>query len=85
MQSVNLTPIVDYNKKKVEEVQVEELRVSLTEAVAVDPPHSADEILEMVQQKKKEQALPEAEIIKVSILDASYVTFSHPCVVSKLV
>lgn len=73
MQSVNLNPIVDYNKKKVEEVQVEELRVSLTEAVTADPPHSADEILEMVQQKKKEQALPEAEIIKVCLHTHQYV------------
>lgn len=62
--------IVEYNKKKVIEIQVEELRVALTEAVSSDPPLSPEEMEDMIQQKKKAHELPEAEIIQVFYIDS---------------
>lgn len=47
------------------EVQVEELRVALKDAVSADPPLTVEEMEDMVQQKKKAHELPEAEIIQV--------------------
>lgn len=44
---------------------MEELKVSLTEAINADPALSVDEIIEMVQQKRKEQELPDTEVIQV--------------------
>jgi hypothetical protein len=63
-QAAKLQPIVDYNKKKVTELQMEELKATLTEAIAQDPPLPVDEVLASVMTKKKEQQLPEAELVK---------------------
>ena len=58
---------MEYNKKKVTEIYMEELNLSLTEAINADPPLSVDEIIEMIQQKRKEQELPETEVIQVGL------------------
>ena len=46
---------------------MEELKLSLTEAINADPPLSVEEIIEMIQQKRKEQELPETEVIQVGL------------------
>ena len=79
LQAAKLEPVVDYNKKKVTEVQIEELKNSLTEAITADPPLPVDEILEMVQQKKKDQDLPDAEIVKARTLPPWRSHAQHIC------
>lgn len=58
---------MEYNKKKVTELYMEELKLSLTEAINADPPLSVEDIIEMIQQKRKEQELPETEVIQVGL------------------
>lgn len=64
-QAANLPEIVTYNKKKVTEVHMEDLKLNLTEAINSDPPLPVEEIIEMIQQKRKEQELPDTEVIQV--------------------
>ena len=70
---------MEYNKKKVTEVQIEELKNSLTEGITADPPLPVEEILEMVQQKKKDQDLPDAEIVKARTLPPWRSHAQHIC------
>ena len=69
MQEAKLGQLVEYNKKKVADTQLDELKTGLTEALATDPPLPEEEVAAMVTQKKAEQKLPETEVIKVR----------HPC------
>ena len=66
-QAAKLAPIVEYNKKKVTELYLEDLKTTLTEAIAQDPPLPVEEVLATVKTKKKEQQLPEAEVVKVRL------------------
>ena len=65
LQAADLPSIVAYHKKKVIEIQVEELRGALSEAVTSDPPAAVEEIQDMIEQKKKAHDLPQEEIIQV--------------------
>ena len=58
---------MEYNKKKVTELYMEDLKTGLTEAMNADPPLPVEEIIEMIQQKRKEQELPETEVIQVGL------------------
>lgn len=56
---------MEYNKKKVEELHLQELKASLGETIAADPPLPVSDAISLVQDKKKEWALPDIEITKV--------------------
>ncbi len=56
---------MEYNKKKVEELHLQELKASLAETIAADPPLPPADAITLVQDKKKEWALPDLEISKV--------------------
>ena len=64
-QAANLPDLVEYNNKKVAEVHMGELTSQLTASVTADPPLPVDEVVSAAMQKKQEQDLPDAEIIKV--------------------
>lgn len=64
-QAVNLNKLVEYNHKKVEEAHLQELKSSLAETVAADPPLPVADAISQVQDKKKEWQLPDTEVIKV--------------------
>jgi len=65
-QAVNLNQLVEYNKKKVEEVHLQELKASLAENISSDPPLPVADAVSLTQEKKKEWALPDNEVIKVN-------------------
>lgn len=66
-QAAGLSKLVEYNKKKVEELHLQELKASLAETIAADPPLPQADAITLVQDKKKEWALPDLEITKVLI------------------
>jgi hypothetical protein len=59
--------LVEYNKKKVEEAHLQELKTSLAETVSADPPLPVADAIALVQDKKKEWMLPDSEVVKVCI------------------
>jgi hypothetical protein len=59
-----LDKLVEHNAKKVQERQLEELKVHLTEMLTSDPPAELPELLEAAKEKKTEYKLPDAELIK---------------------
>jgi hypothetical protein len=65
VQAAGLHPLVEYSKKKVAEVHVEELKTALVDAVTSDPPLPVSEVVAMVKAKKAECQLPDTDIIKV--------------------
>ena len=65
LQSVGLSKLVEYNKKKTAEKHIEELKANLEELITSDPPPPVPEIMAVVNARKKEQALPDTEVIKV--------------------
>lgn len=56
---------MEYNRKKQEEVHLQELKGSLAESITADPPLPVPESIRIVQDAKKEWQLPDTEIIKV--------------------
>lgn len=82
LQAAKLPQIVEYNKKKVTEVHMEDLRTSLSEAINADPPVPVEEIIELIQQKRKEQELPDIEVIQVHFakcnIDLMFCTTDKP-------
>ncbi|KAK9908637.1 hypothetical protein WJX75_000787 [Coccomyxa subellipsoidea] len=64
-KAAGLSKLVEYNKKKVEELHLQELKASLAETIAADPPLPQADAITLVQDKKKEWALPDLEITKV--------------------
>ena len=64
-QAAGLKPLVDYSKKKTAEKHLEELKVSLAELVAADPPLPVADLIAAVKAKKLEWQLPGEEVIKV--------------------
>ena len=67
LQAEGLDKLVEHNAKKVQERQLEELKVHLTEMLTSDPPAELPELLEAAKEKKTEYKLPDAELIKVSM------------------
>ena len=65
MQSAGLEKLVEYNRKKQEEVHLQELKASLSESIIADPPLPVDESIRIAHDSKKEWQLPDAEIVKV--------------------
>lgn len=56
---------MEYNRKKQEEVHLQELKAQLSESIIADPPLPVDESIRIVHDSKKEWQLPDAEIVKV--------------------
>ena len=77
MQAAGLSKLVEYNKKKVEELHLQELSVSLADTISADPPLPVNDAITLVQDRKKEWSLPDLEITKVC--------FSAPAIVSRSV
>ena len=65
MQSAGLERLVEYNRKKQEEVHLQELKAQLSESIIADPPLPVAESIRIVQDSKKEWQLPDTEIVKV--------------------
>ena len=65
LQEAGLEKLVEYNRKKQEEVHLQELKGSLAESITADPPLPVPESIRIVQDAKKEWQLPDTEIIKV--------------------
>ena len=65
MQSAGLERLVEYNRKKQEEVHAQELKVALAESITADPPLPVSESIRIVHDAKKEWQLPDTEVIKV--------------------
>ncbi|KAK9817341.1 hypothetical protein WJX74_003121 [Apatococcus lobatus] len=63
-QAAGLKPVVDYTKKKVAEVHLEELKASMTEMLAADPPFPVAELISAAKAKKAEWQLLDADIVK---------------------
>ncbi len=57
---------MEYNRKKQEEVHLQELKAQLSESIIADPPLPVAESIRIVQDSKKEWQLPDTEIIKVA-------------------
>ena len=68
MQAAGLEKLVEYSRKKQEEVHLQELKGSLSESIIADPPLPVSESIRIVQDSKKEWQLPDTEIIKVLLL-----------------
>ena len=64
-QSAGLERLVEYNRKKQEEVHLQELKAALSESIIADPPLPVAESIRIVQDSKKEWQLPDTETIKV--------------------
>lgn len=63
--------LVDYNTKKVFDVKLKELRVTLTDQIAENI--DVTEVVEMVKQRRKEVALPDLDVVRTiwdAIMDA---------------
>lgn len=69
---------MEYNKKKVEELHLQELKASLAETIVADPPLPQADAITLVQDKKKEWALPDLEITKVCVAAIPDLTYSSP-------
>ncbi len=67
LQNAGLPQIVAYNKKMVTEAHMVELHQALSEAINGDPPLPVEEVIELVLQKRKEQELPDSEVIQVRL------------------
>ena len=65
MQGAGLERLVEYNRKKQEEVHLQELKVALAESITADPPLPVSESIRIVHDAKKEWQLPDTEVIKV--------------------
>ncbi len=65
LQAAGLSKLVEYNKKKVEELHLQELSVSLADTISADPPLPVADAITLVQDRKKEWSLPDLEITKV--------------------
>ncbi len=68
VQAAGLEKLVEYSRKKQEEVHLQELKGSLSESIIADPPLPVSESIRIVQDSKKEWQLPDTEIIKVLLL-----------------
>lgn len=66
VQEAGLERLVEYNRKKQEEVHLQELKAQLSESIIADPPLPVAESIRIVQDSKKEWQLPDTEIIKVT-------------------
>ncbi|CAL5222709.1 g5112 [Coccomyxa viridis] len=64
-KEAGLERLVEYNRKKQEEVHLQELKAQLSESIIADPPLPVAESIRIVQDSKKEWQLPDTEIIKV--------------------
>ena len=68
LQAAGLEKLVEYNRKKQEEVHLQELKGNLSESIIADPPLPVAESIRIVQDAKKEWQLPDTEIIKVLLI-----------------
>ncbi|CAK0783738.1 hypothetical protein CVIRNUC_006937 [Coccomyxa viridis] len=64
-KGAGLERLVEYNRKKQEEVHLQELKVALAESITADPPLPVSESIRIVHDAKKEWQLPDTEVIKV--------------------
>lgn len=64
-KAAGLSEIVSYHKKMVTEVHMVELHQALSDAINGDPPLTVEEVIDLVQQKRKEQDLPDTEVIQL--------------------
>ena len=76
MQGAGLERLVEYNRKKQEEVHLQELKGQLAESITADPPLPVSESIRITHDAKKEWQLPDTEVIKVLIV--------HPVFLSML-
>ena len=81
VQAAGLKPVVDYTKKKVAEVHLEELKASMAEMLAAEPPFPVADLISSAKGKKAEWQLLDADIVKVqqSLLSlVAYLTCVRP-------
>ena len=79
LQAEELTKLVEHNKKKVAEKQLEGLKTELTEMISQDPPVPVDECLAAIKAKKAEFALADSELVKVrAVICSLHTHLCHP-------
>lgn len=78
LQAAGLKPVVDYTKKKVAEVHLEELKTSLAEMLAAEPPFPVPDLISAAKAKKLEWQLLDADIVKVHLPICQGTSRLHP-------
>ncbi len=64
-QAAGIQQLVEYNKKKMEDQQLEALTGNLSQLMVSEPPAPASECVALVTSKIKDAGLPPAEVVKV--------------------